>query len=137
MRVIIASLLVLAGCGGNPLDGTWDGPSTTTLGTTYQAEVALNGDGTLTYSLIGSGSCNGTLLYTGYTWASDAVTLTFSGTPTCTGAIACGALSFDCSKAGQSSALGACDYVLTSGNDSLATTNCSNATLNQTWTRKN
>lgn len=134
MRVIIASLLVLAACGGSPLDGTWDGPSTTTLGTTYHAEVALNGDGTLTYSLIGSGSCNGTLLYTGYTWASDNVTLTFSGTPTCTGSINCGAISFNCQQA-QQSTLGACDYVLTNSNDTLTATNCSTSSLDTTWTR--
>ncbi|HEY1954359.1 MAG TPA: hypothetical protein VGH28_02075 [Polyangiaceae bacterium] len=137
MRVMIATLLALASCSGNPLDGTWDGPSTSVLGTTYHAEVEMNGDATLSYSLVGTGSCNGTLLYTGYTWASDAVLLTFSGTPTCTGAITCGALSYDCSAAGQASALGSCDYVFSNGNDTLTTSGCTNATLNTTWTRSN
>ena len=135
MKVMIASLLVLAGCAGNPLVGAWDGPSTTALGTTYHAEVDMKGDGTLTYSLIGTGSCNGTLLYTGYTWASDAVTLTFSGTPTCTGTLTCGALSIDCSKANQTSTLGACTYILSNADDTLTTTSCTNASLDTTWTR--
>lgn len=132
----IASLLVvLAGCAGNPLVGTWDGPSTSTLGTTYHAEVEIKGDGTLTYSLIGTGSCNGTLLYTGYSWVSDATTLTFSGTPTCTGSLTCGALSIDCSKANQSSTLGVCDYIVSNTNDALVTSNCTNGSLDTTWTR--
>jgi len=137
MKKTIASLLVLAGCAGNPLVGTWEGPSISTLGTTYHAEVDMKNDGTLTYALIGTGSCNGTLLYTGYTWASDAVTLTFSGNPTCTGTVTCGALSFDCSQTAQSSTLGACTYVLSNGNQTLTTTNCSNAGLNTTWSRGN
>jgi hypothetical protein len=135
MKLTIASLLVLAGCAGNPLVGTWDGPSTTTLGTTFHSEVALNGDGTLTYSLVGAGSCNGSLVYTGYSWASDAVTMTFSGTPSCSGAITCGSVSFGCAQ-NQQSTLGACTYVLSSDANTLTTTNCTNGSLNTTWTRK-
>ena len=136
MRVLIASLLALAGCAGNPLVGTWDGPATSTLGTTYHAEVDIKGDGTLTYSLIGAGSCNGTLLYTGYSWTSDATTITFSGTPACSGSLTCGSVTVDCSKAQQSSTLGACGYVLSNGSDTLTTSSCSTASLDTTWTRK-
>jgi hypothetical protein len=136
MKVLLASLTLLVGCAGNPIIGTWDGPATTTLGTTYHAEVAINGDNTLTYSLIGIGSCSGTLLYTGYTWASDAVTLTFSGTPTCTGALTCGAISIDCSKQTQSSTLGSCTYIMSNANDTLTTQNCTNTNVDATWTRK-
>jgi len=134
-RKTIAALLFLAGCAGNPLVGKWDSPSTTTLGATFHAEVDIQGGGTLTYSLVGSGSCTGTLLYTGYTWASDAVTLTFSGNPTCTGTVTCGALTFDCSQSAVSSTLGACTYVLSNGDQTLTTTGCSNGSLNTTWTR--
>lgn len=133
--MLIASLVLLAGCAGSPLVGTWDGPSTTSLGTTYHAEVDFKGDDTLTYSLIGSGSCNGTLLYSGYTWSADSKTLTFSGTPTCSGAITCGALSYDCSKAAQSSTLGACDWAVSSDGNTLTTTNCTTGSLNTTWTK--
>lgn len=135
MKTLIASLLVLVGCASSPLVGTWDGPSTTTLGTTSHAEVVLDGNGTLTYALVGSGSCNGTLLYSGYTWASDAVTLTFSGTPTCSGMVTCGALSFGCGQSTLSSALGACTYVLSNGNQTLTTTGCTNGNLNASWSR--
>ena len=135
MKAWIASLLLLAGCAGNPLVGTWDGPSTTTLGTTYHAEVDMQGDGKLSYAIVGTGACNGTLLYSGYSWVSDATTLTFSGTPTCSGTVTCGAITVDCSQQAQSTTLGACTYILSQDGKTLVTSGCTNGSLDTTWTR--
>src|SRR4051794_36467010 len=110
MRLMLASLLALVGCSSNPLVGTWDGPTSNTLGAELHAEVKFD-PSTVSYSLVGSGTCSGTLTYAGYSWLSDAVTLTFSGTPTCSGAVTCGALKVDCGQTTQSSTLGACTYI--------------------------
>jgi hypothetical protein len=131
-------LLALAwvGCSENALEGTWKGPSTTLLGTTYAGVVALNGDLTASYTLEGSGACSGSLVYSGYTWVSDPTTITFSGTPTCSGAIKCGSLSFGCDQTNFTSTLGFCDYVLSADGDTLTTAGCSDTALTQTWTRE-
>ncbi len=124
------------GCAAASLVGVWNGPATTVLGTTIIGSVDLATGGTATYTLEGSGTCNGSLVYAGYGWIADATAITFSGTPTCSGTVTCGTLTFGCGQTTLSSTLGICDYSLAAGGDTLVTTNCTNASLDQTWTRE-
>lgn len=134
----LAGLVLLSsnpGCASADLVGVWDGPSTTVLGTTLVGVVDFMSGGTASYTLQGSGVCNGSLVYSGYHWIADATTITFSGTPRCTGTVKCGALAFDCNQTTLSSTLGVCDYVLDAAGDTLVTSDCSDTDLNETWTR--
>jgi hypothetical protein len=82
------------------------------------------------------GSCSGSWDATGYSWAATANSITFSGTPTCTGSITCGALSLSCAGQSQALKVGSCTYSLSNGNDTLALTACT-GTSDLTLTRQN
>jgi hypothetical protein len=119
-----ALALASAGCSSNPLDGTWSVASTFgTFTATQTVDISSGGSLTVTYTATSS-SCSGTLTNTGYQWAATASSITFSGTPVCTGSITCGALSLSCTEASSFKA-GSCTYALSDDNDTLALTACS------------
>ncbi len=128
-RVLTGGLVAVAlagtGCSSNPLDGTWS-TAFTVLTFTGTETIDVSSDGTLKVTVTSaSASCSGTEVTTGYQWAATASSITFSGTPACTGSITCGALSLDCSKSGSSFTAGSCTYTLSDSNDTLALTACS------------
>jgi hypothetical protein len=129
--VVLAAVGV--GCSSNPLDGTWT-TANTVLTVTLTETIEVNGDGTLTVSdTASSASCSGSWTTTGYAWAATASSITFSGTPTCTGSITCGPLSLSCAG-NQGLTAGSCTYALSNANDTLALTACS-GTSDLTLTR--
>lgn len=132
-----AVLLALAvggtGCSNSPLDGAWT-TATTVGGVTFTETFQVNGDGTLSVTeSASSASCSGSWTATGYSWAATASSVTFSGTPTCTGSITCGAVSVSCSS-DQGLKAGSCTYTLSNDDDTLALTACS-GTSDVTLTR--
>ncbi len=112
------------GCSHNPLVGTW--VSAYTVGTVTVTEtIEVNADGTLVVNAVGSGSgCTGAEAVTGYEWAATSSSVTFSGTPACTGGITCGPVTVDCSG-NQGFKAGSCTYALSNNDDTLALTACS------------
>jgi hypothetical protein len=130
--------LALHGCGSNPLIGNWSTTvspqtdSTLTLGTAY------NADGTVTYTITGTGMCTGSLSYSGLRWASTSNTLTVSGTATCSGAgVTCpgSAGMLTCGSTGPAATT--CNYALSSNNMSLTLSGCTMGAdvFNATYTR--
>jgi hypothetical protein len=130
------ALVVLGmGCSHNPLVGTWTQPvMVATFSGTESFEV--NGDGTLVVLVQGAGSsCSGTWTYSGYSWASTASSVTWSGTPMCTGSLTCGNVTVACSSNTSQLQAGSCTYALSSDDNTLTLTGCtgmSNATLIRT-----
>jgi hypothetical protein len=133
-----AALAVVGmGCSSNPLVGTWAAASTAgTLTTTETVDVSGNGSLSVKVSAMGT-SCSGSWSTTGYMWAATSTSITVSGTPDCTGSIACGALSLSCTRGkGEALGAGACTYTLSNGDDTLALTACTGI-ADVTFTREN
>lgn len=122
--------------GGNPLEGTWTtGATVGTFSGTQSYDV--NPDGTIVVSVTGTaGACTGSFSWTGYTWAATNASITFSGTATCTGALTCGAFSYDCSKTQSPLTAGSCTYTLSNNDNTLSLSDCS-GTANGTFVRAN
>ncbi len=138
-RALLASAaLALAGigCSSNPLDGTWS--TATTIGTlTVTETVDVESGGSLSVTWSGtSATCSGAWTTSGYQWAATPTEVTISGTPSCSGAITCGAVSINCSGDTGGVKAGSCTYALTDGNDTLALTACSGPS-DVTFTRAN
>ncbi len=138
---VVSGLVSLAACssgtGPSPLVGTWKASITPQTGSTMDLTMTIDASGSLTYGLVGTGTCSGTLDYAGFTWTSTATTLSTTGTASCTGAgVTCGANVLSCSSTGPSS--GVCDYALSNNNNTLDVTGCSaqNTSLDATFTRQ-
>ena len=131
-----AALAILGmGCSHNPLVGTWN-TAFTALGITGTTSIVVSSDGTMVVDVNGSGaSCTGASTTTGYAWAATGASITFSGTPVCTGGITCGNLSLSCSG-NQAFKAGSCTYALSNNDDTLALTGCT-GTTDATYTRAN
>jgi hypothetical protein len=126
--VLGALLLVGAGCAGNPLVGEWQ--YSQSVGTaSFSATYNLAGDGTGTLTAAGSGACTGTQTYQGFTWSSSATTITFTGTPSCTGSISCGGVMVTSCSGASMVQTGACNYQLSNSNNSLTISNCSGGSM--------
>ncbi len=131
------SLACSSASGPNPLVGTWKASITPQTGSTMDLTMTIDASGSLTYGVAGTGTCSGTLDYSGFTWTSTATTISTSGTSSCSGAgVTCGANVLTCGSTGVTS--GVCDYVLSNGNNTLDLSGCSsqNSSLEGTFTRQ-
>lgn len=120
-----AALAILGlGCSSDPLVGTWT-RSYVTFGITITEDYVVSGDGTLGMHGTGAGSCTGAEDITGYTWAATASSVTFSGTPACTGGLTCGAVTFACDAQSAGLKAGSCTYAFSNENNTLTLSSCS------------
>jgi hypothetical protein len=138
--VLAAGLLFLVGCGGNPLDGSWS-TTNSNAGTTTKETVDLQSDLTATVSFKVTQSpapvtCKGSIEFTGYDWSSTDTNITLSGSASCKSSLVCMA-------AGQSVAVGCspmqniagtCHYKLSSDENTLVVSECSNKGMSGTVT---
>src|ERR1700761_1236928 len=128
--LVMSAALATSGIGcssgsSSPLVGTWS-TAATVAGFTVTETLVVNGDQTLSATTTAnSTSCSGSWTATGYAWAATASSVTFSGTPTCTGSITCGNVSVSCSGNDQAFKDGSCTYALSNNDDTLALTGCS------------
>jgi hypothetical protein len=131
----LALAILGMGCSHDPLVGTWS-KSLMVLTFTGSQSYEVNANGTIVVNTsVASSSCTGSWVTTGYTWAATANSITFSGTPTCTGQLTCGTVSVACSNNNQLQA-GSCTYALSNNDDTLTLTNCSGTgTTNDTLFR--
>lgn len=126
--------MALSACGPNPVIGRWgrvrmSGP------VTFAEQLVLGMDGSLVVTFTGSMGCTGTITSSGARWATSAMnnvnTLTISGTPTCTGMVACmiGGVSVpaDCMSVQGGVQPEAVQYTLTGNNTTLTLTSGSDS----------
>ncbi len=131
----VIALLVATGCssGPNPVVGKWTATVSPQAGATDNLLIAINADGSIAYTVTGTGACSGTLTVTGLSWTTSGTTLATTWqaafpTGSCSGAgITCpgAAGTLTCSSSLFSPC--SCGYQLASNNTSLVLSGCTNA----------
>jgi hypothetical protein len=132
MGMVFAASLFIVGCGGNALEGSWS-TTNTSNGITSKETVDLQSDmsATVTFNVTQTPqgvTCKGSVDYTGYDWSSTDTNITVSGSASCKTSLVCMAagqnIPFPCSA--TSNVAGTCHYKLSTDEDSLQISECSN-----------
>jgi hypothetical protein len=134
IRIVAATgvLAALQGCGGNPLDGTWD----TTLALNAEVEshliLDLRADGSATATLTDKieacdPPCTGSFVSSGYKWTSTDTNITITGSPTCQTVVLCACQNPGCEA--PPDVTGTCRYAVSPDGNMLSVNDCSNGSL--------
>jgi hypothetical protein len=91
--LLITSCLVSAACSNSTANGTsvsfvgtWTAPISPQAGATDTLSLTFDASGGIKIVLSGTGTCNGSLTYSGLTYSATTDSLTLTGAATCSGA---------------------------------------------------
>src|SRR5690348_1675519 len=130
-----ALMLISIGCNSSgSLPGSWNTAVNTSQGYTFNETLVLNSDKTGSITLTATGNCTGSQNTTSLTWDSNNNTIVFAGSTRCMSTVMCTpsggtATGVDCATIAPYYVVGACNFTLSNGDNTLTLTDCSRAPL--------